>query len=235
MWCSDLKVANVLLRSQMTDSRGFICKVCAAFGMQCGCAICDSGMPCCKAIVPNFLVWPAQICDFGLSRILEADIQSHVSATTHGTASWMPPEVLDKGLLTRAADVFSFGLMMWSLVAGEVCCPDPFALRGFQQLLQCMESVIAGQVSSCENSRRPNAQPARSPLSTCLRCIALCSTKYKRCLWYQTATHLKHKYKPSTLRRSHGRACRWGRSTSRCAGRARARRCPRGALRTWRS
>lgn len=48
----------------------------------------------------------------------------------------MPPEVLDKGLLTRSADVFSFGLMMWSLVAGEVCGSDLFALRGLQQLLQ---------------------------------------------------------------------------------------------------
>ena len=33
----------------------------------------------------------AQICDFGLSRILDADNNSHVSATSHGTASWMPP------------------------------------------------------------------------------------------------------------------------------------------------
>lgn len=29
-------------------------------------------------------------------------------------------EVLDKGILTRAADVFSFALIIWSLVAGEV-------------------------------------------------------------------------------------------------------------------
>ncbi|KAK9826363.1 hypothetical protein WJX81_002338 [Elliptochloris bilobata] len=81
----DLKIANVLLRSQTTDSRGYICK----------------------------------ICDFGLSRILDPDKNSHVSATSHGTASWMPPEVLDKGILTRAADLYSFALIIWSLVAGE--------------------------------------------------------------------------------------------------------------------
>ena len=121
----------------MTDSRGFICKVCPASGMQRGCAICNFGMPYFIANALICLVWPAQICDFGLSRILDADTQSHVSATTHGTASWMPPEVLDKGLLTRAADVFSFGLMMWSLVAGEVCGLDLCALRGLQPLLQC--------------------------------------------------------------------------------------------------
>eukprot|EP00878_Enallax_costatus_P021947 GHUV01023262.1.p1 GENE.GHUV01023262.1~~GHUV01023262.1.p1 ORF type:complete len:315 (+),score=85.65 GHUV01023262.1:600-1544(+) len=57
----------------------------------------------------------AKIADFGLSRAL-AYGQSHLSTRRHGTVTHMPPEMLVAGKLTPAADVYSYGIMMWELV-----------------------------------------------------------------------------------------------------------------------
>ena len=51
-----------------------------------------------------------QITDFGLVRAL-SPLATHVSTTSHGTVTHMPPEVLMDGKLRPAADVYSFGVM----------------------------------------------------------------------------------------------------------------------------
>jgi serine/threonine protein kinase len=58
----------------------------------------------------------AKIADFGLSRAL-AFGQSHLSTRRYGTVTHMPPELLVAGKLTPAADVYSFGIMLWELVS----------------------------------------------------------------------------------------------------------------------
>jgi serine/threonine protein kinase len=62
----------------------------------------------------------AQLADFGLSRILTADIYSHVITRTYGTVAYMPPEVLKTGHLARPADVWSMGMLMFEMYCGEV-------------------------------------------------------------------------------------------------------------------
>ena len=47
-------------------------------------------------------------------------IKTHISTFTAGTVSHMPPEVLKDGILTPAVDVFSFGMLLWELMAGEL-------------------------------------------------------------------------------------------------------------------
>lgn len=78
----DLKAANVLLKSDITDQRGYVCKV----------------------------------GDFGLSRFLAED--THIETFTCGTITHMPPELLKGGVLTPAADVYSFAILMWELITG---------------------------------------------------------------------------------------------------------------------
>lgn len=54
----------------------------------------------------------AQLTDFGLSRVL-GDLASHVSTRTYGTISFMPPELIRDAKLSKAADVYSYGILMW--------------------------------------------------------------------------------------------------------------------------
>lgn len=59
-----------------------------------------------------------RVCDFGLAcRAAEGD--AAILTKTFGTVSHMPPELLNDGLLTPAADVWAFGVLAWELFAGE--------------------------------------------------------------------------------------------------------------------
>jgi serine/threonine protein kinase len=62
--------------------------------------------------------WGTQLGDFGLSRVL-GDQASHISTHTYGTISFMPPELVRDAKLSKAADVYSFGIMMWELFCSE--------------------------------------------------------------------------------------------------------------------
>jgi len=59
----------------------------------------------------------AKVADFGLSR-------SHtghrtVATVTHGTVTHMPPELLIENRLSKAADVYVFGVLLWELHDGK--------------------------------------------------------------------------------------------------------------------
>lgn len=60
-----------------------------------------------------------KLADFGMARLLETN-RTHVSTHTYGTISYMPPELLREGKLTRAVDAFSFAILMWELFSGEM-------------------------------------------------------------------------------------------------------------------
>lgn len=53
----------------------------------------------------------ARVGDFGLARVAAGD----VSTASFGTCSHMAPELMTDGLLTRAADVWSFGVIAWEV------------------------------------------------------------------------------------------------------------------------
>jgi len=57
----------------------------------------------------------ALVTDFGQSRVSNDD----VSTRTTGTVSHMPPELLMDGLLTTAADVYAFGVLLWEMYCGQ--------------------------------------------------------------------------------------------------------------------
>lgn len=57
-----------------------------------------------------------QVADFGLSR--QAESQT-VDTDTYGTVTHMPPELLMEGKLTKSADVYAFGVLLWEMYTGE--------------------------------------------------------------------------------------------------------------------
>jgi len=70
----------------------------------------SSGVLCSRAI----------ICDFGLSRLETMPTQREASeqASLVGTVATMAPEVISGDRYTAAADVYSFGIVIWELFSG---------------------------------------------------------------------------------------------------------------------
>ncbi|GMH39410.1 hypothetical protein BSKO_07308 [Bryopsis sp. KO-2023] len=76
-----------------------------------------------------------KLADFGFSRQLnETD---HVLTFTCGSVRAMPPELLKDGLLSTATDVYSFGMLLWEILA----CRPPYAGRTSQSI---MVDVVEG-------------------------------------------------------------------------------------------
>lgn len=59
----------------------------------------------------------AAVCDFGHSRVLDAGVH-HVQTRTIGSITHMSPERLELGVLSKKADVYSLGVVMWQAIAG---------------------------------------------------------------------------------------------------------------------
>lgn len=57
-----------------------------------------------------------KVSDFGLSRIM-GEGATHHSTHTMGTITHQAPELMKSGRLSKAADVFSFGVIMWEVFA----------------------------------------------------------------------------------------------------------------------
>lgn len=71
---------------------------------------------------PVGMEFTCKVGDFGLSRRTSIHA-SHVDTFSCGTVTHMAPEVLRDNVLTYAADVYSFGVLLWQLLSGK----KPFA------------------------------------------------------------------------------------------------------------
>lgn len=58
-----------------------------------------------------------KLTDFGLARELQKTTNVMNAA---GTYSHMPPEVIKSSTYSKASDVWSFGVLLWELLTGEV-------------------------------------------------------------------------------------------------------------------
>lgn len=90
----DLKSANVMLKQQQGDPRGFTCKV----------------------------------ADFGLSRFMDSTAAAYTQNI--GTAAYAAPEMLEKGRVTPAADIYSWSMVAWEVATGQL----PHAGQGIGQI-----------------------------------------------------------------------------------------------------
>eukprot|EP01047_Picozoa_sp_COSAG01_P044296 COSAG01_NODE_3992_length_5457_cov_5.077081_3_plen_115_part_00 len=67
-----------------------------------------------------------KLCDFGLSKVKTRGSTSSVMTSCVGTPAWMAPEVQvqeGKGY-TKAADLYSYGVIVWWMVTQQVV-PHP--------------------------------------------------------------------------------------------------------------
>ncbi|XP_028102098.1 serine/threonine-protein kinase STY17-like [Camellia sinensis] len=58
-----------------------------------------------------------KVADFGVSRV---QAQSGVMTAETGTYRWMAPEVIEHKPFDHKADIFSFGIVLWELLTGEL-------------------------------------------------------------------------------------------------------------------
>jgi len=58
------------------------------------------------------------IGDFGVSEALESEDKRF--ASRWGTVNWMPPEVFDGGVYDCKSDIFSFGMVLWEMLTGQI-------------------------------------------------------------------------------------------------------------------
>ncbi|GAX82902.1 hypothetical protein CEUSTIGMA_g10328.t1 [Chlamydomonas eustigma] len=86
----------------------------------------------------------AKVADFGLSKILNVD-KSHLSGVRSGTPLYVALEIMRDGKTSKAADVYSFGVMMWELYHGKLAWHQYVHVAGPKAakaaLLGCMYDV----------------------------------------------------------------------------------------------
>eukprot|EP00112_Aurelia_sp_Birch-Aquarium-sp1_P017958 Seg422.3 transcript_id=Seg422.3/GoldUCD/mRNA.D3Y31 product="Lymphokine-activated killer T-cell-originated protein kinase" protein_id=Seg422.3/GoldUCD/D3Y31 len=71
-----------------------------------------------------------KLCDFGVALYLRDDLSGPLDpkGTYTGTMPWSSKEVLDDGPITDKADIFSYGLLIWEMLALDV--PHVNLIRG---------------------------------------------------------------------------------------------------------
>jgi serine/threonine protein kinase len=90
----------------------------------------------------------AKIADVGLAQMVQTTHISNLNGM--GTFAYAAPELLTGSKCNEAADIFSFGVLLWELVSGEI------PRRGKLRELRCARA-----------HSRPDLAPPRSPSNHC--------------------------------------------------------------------
>jgi serine/threonine protein kinase len=93
---------------------------------------------------PNVLVFgreshdtlAVKIADFGLCRVVDKTM-----TMTQGTQLWRAPEVIGRCDYTKKADVYSFGIILWELMTGEL----PFSEHDKESSMVFDEAICKGR------------------------------------------------------------------------------------------
>ncbi|RHZ82067.1 hypothetical protein Glove_114g30 [Diversispora epigaea] len=65
-------------------------------------------------------VYTLYISDFGLSKLIEQNVKNPEKRNIFGVLSYISPEVLSGEEYTKAADVYSFGIIAYEIVTGDL-------------------------------------------------------------------------------------------------------------------
>ncbi|XP_044498490.1 serine/threonine-protein kinase STY8-like isoform X2 [Mangifera indica] len=87
-----------------------------------------------------------KVADFGVARVQS---QSGVMTAETGTYRWMAPEVIEHRPYDHKADVFSFGIVLWELISGQI----PYS--GFSPLQAAVGVVQKGLRPSIPKHSHP--------------------------------------------------------------------------------
>ncbi len=102
----DLKASNIMIRSSGTAGRGIVAKV-ADFGLS---VSLDSMQTHMSSMFQGAL---------GIWYLTTALRPLDVHLNQLGTITHMAPEILMHGRVSKAADVYAFGITMWEVMTGE--------------------------------------------------------------------------------------------------------------------
>ncbi|KAK9906630.1 hypothetical protein WJX75_005201 [Coccomyxa subellipsoidea] len=115
-----------------------------------------------------------KLADFGLSRVLDTN-GTHVSTQTYGTLAYQPAELLRDGKLTKAVDIYSFGMIMWELYSGRRLFENNITGQVFYKVLMGFRPTIPADMAVgfrnvMEACWQPN-DAARPTFDVILRCL----------------------------------------------------------------
>ena len=104
----------------------------------------------------------AKISDVGLSKMLPLSHEYIKDLESGGTWNWCAPEVILCSKCTPAADMFSFGIVLWEICTGEI--PLRGRLRDVEVPSECPREV-ADLIHACldgSEGRLPSDRPTAS-------------------------------------------------------------------------
>lgn len=132
---------------------------------------------------PNLLVdkhWRCKIADFNLSRVMETT--AVMSSITANNPRWLAPEVITRQEYSKAADIFSFGIILWELLVWRLPWEElgPFqvgAFPAFEKLsliFHCMSSAPTTRGSPVDAGIYSANHCPRGPWSSFNHCQQSC-------------------------------------------------------------
>lgn len=105
------------------------------------------------------VVYRAKISDVGLSRMVPMSHEYIAALEATGTWNWCAPEVILCSKCTAAADIFSYGIVLWEICTGEI--PVRGCMRPVRVPEECPQEVadLIDACVNCDNGRQPSDRP----------------------------------------------------------------------------
>ena len=88
-----------------------------------------------------------KIMDFGLARLSSATSKLTKDQTTTGTAQYMAPEQIMAGDIDQRADIWSFGVVLFEMITGELPFKEEFLQALFYSIINVTPPSLAEQSS----------------------------------------------------------------------------------------